>query len=274
MNAAQIYQLEIDLLLEGIFRRYGYDFQHYAASSLKRRVSSFLKTRHHASPGELLPSILQDTAVFWEFVSHLSVPFTELFRDPDSFRALREQVIPYLHTFPFLKVWIAGCATGEEAYSMAILLYEEGLLDRTQIYCTDVNPTVLATAKKGRYSSEKIQQALTNYEQSGGKNTWLDYFTIQGAIGTVCPKIKQALTFSKHNLTGDEVFGEMHLVLCRNVLIYFNPELQDHVLTLLTKSVSRRGYLCLGPKESFQSSSVSVCYDSCSPENSIFRLRA
>ncbi len=273
MNAERVQQLELELLLEGIFRRYGYDFQQYASASLGRRVSEFLKIRRCRSAGELIPVILQSPEVFWKFVTHLSVPHTELFRDPDSFKALRSQVIPYLQTFPFLNVWIAGCASGEEAYSMAILLHEEGLLERTRVYCTDVNPSVLAQAELGMYSLEHIQQAMSNYEQSGGTRSWLDYFLIKGARGKIRPDLKHALIFSKHNLIGDEIFGEMHLVLCRNVLIYFNQDLKHHVLALLTKSLVNQGFLCLGPREQLPSSSGSSPFDVLSAPQSIYRLR-
>ena len=200
-------------------------------------------------------------------------PFTDFFRDPHFFKTLREKIVPYLQTFPFLKVWIAGCATGEEAYSIAMLLFEENLLERTHIYCTDVNPSVLAKAEQGSYAFSKIQRGSANYAQAGGGQPWLDYFTVQGTTGMVCPEIKNALTFSKHNLIGDTVFGEMHLILCRNVLIYFTPDLQNQVLTLLTKSLPKRGCLCLSPNETLQGSSVATAYDGSSSQFGIYRLR-
>ena len=273
MKTKTVKQLEMKLLLEGISQWYGYDFQQYARGSLERRISEFLKQHHCASPSELIPSILHDSAIFWNFVSHLSVPFTQFFRDPDSFRVLREEIIPYFHTFPFLKVWIAGCASGEEAYSLAILLYEEGLLERTQIYGTDMNPAALAKAERAQYARHNIEESSKSYAQAGGKCNWFDYFTMNGSHGCIIPDIQRALTFSKHNLIGDKVFGEMHLVLCRNVLIYFTHELQEQVINLLTKSLAKRGVLCLGPKESFPSSSVSSRFESRSLPDSIYRLR-
>ncbi len=274
MNAAQVHELEVELLLDALSRRYGYHYQEYSGGSLGRRIGSFLQQQNCSSPTALLPSILHDQTLFWEFVSHISVPYTEFFRDPTFFLTLREQVIPHLRTFPFLNVWIAGCATGEEPYSLAVLLYEEGLLERTHIYCTDVNPSVLANTQAGAYRMEKIHGAAANYEQAGGKKKWLEYFTQDGTQGIIQSEFRKALTISKHNLNGDGVFGDMNLILCRNVLIYFNQELQHQVGSLFVKSLVRQGFLCIGQNEYLQSTSLWHRFEQPVPTINVFRLRS
>ena len=253
----EIENIEIDLFLEGVFRRYGYDFRNYAKASLHRRINLLLEEKDYKSPTKLLAELLYNQNIFADFLQKMSVTVTDMFRDHDFFLALRKHVIPKLSSFPRIKVWHAGCATGEEVYSTAILLYEAGLLERSTLYATDYNNHSLEIAKQGVYSAELIKTYTKNYNKSGGESSFSDYYLAKFGNAIMDAKLKKNIVFSHHNLVSDGIFGSMNLVICRNVLIYFNKELQDQVLEKLADSTDMRGYLCLGDKETIDYSSIS-----------------
>ena len=257
MNNSEIETLEIRLLLEAIYQRYGYDFRSYARAYVQRRIRVFLASSDCDHISELISRVLRDEELFASLAQSFSITVTEMFRDPFFFRALRDDVLPVLKTWPSFKVWHAGCATGEEVYSLAILLEEEGLYESATVYGTDFNETSLSTAKEGIYELDRARQFTRSYQEAGGKRSFSEYYHAKYNSAIVVPRLKERLTFANHNLTVDRVFGEMHLVVCRNVLIYFDKELQDRVLGLFADSLVIGGFLCLGAKEGLQFSAVS-----------------
>ncbi len=244
--------IEIKLLLEAIFLKYGYDFRNYGQAHVKRRVMHRKTISGLDSISQITQKVLYDEDFFNLLLLDLSINVTEMFRDPGFYKSLREKVIPNLKTYPFLKIWHAGCATGEEVYSMAILLKEEGLYNKVQLYATDFNQVVLKKAKEGIYPIDLIKDYTGNYQKSGGKNSFADYYSAKYDSVLIDPSLKQNIVFADHNLVLDGVFGEMHMVICRNVLIYFNRTLQDRVIKLFLDSLVRGGYLCLGSKETLR----------------------
>jgi chemotaxis protein methyltransferase CheR len=263
--------IEIELLLDAIFQRYGYDFRHYAKASLKRRIAQHMQRAGVSRITDLIPPMLHDKAFFDSFLKVMSVTVTDMFRDPAFFEALRREIIPVLKTYPYIKIWHAGCATGEEVYSLAILLKEEGLYERTQIYATDYNNHSLAIAKEGIYPMKRIQQYSDNYRSAGGRSVFSDYYHARYGAAKMLEVLKKNVTFANHNLVSDGVFGEMQLVICRNVLIYFDQHLQNRVLTLLHDSLSPRGFLCLGNKESLKFSAVETHFEDQVAEQKIYK---
>ncbi|MCG2750325.1 MAG: protein-glutamate O-methyltransferase CheR [Desulfobacteraceae bacterium] len=257
MKKLDIEQIEIDLLLEALYRRYGYDFRSYARASIERRVTQFMSNSGFTSVSEMIPTVLRDKEFFTKLARYFSIPVTEMFRDPFVYAAVRAQIVPVLKTWPYFKVWLAGCATGEEVYSLAIVLKEEGVYDRATIYATDFNEEILEKAREGIYEIGKMQEATRNYQQAGGKGSLSDHYHARYAAAAMDASLKERIVFSSHNLVSDSVFGEMHLVFCRNVLIYFNRELQNRALALFTESLVHGGYLCLGTKEDLQFTMVS-----------------
>lgn len=253
--------IEIALLIEAIRLKYGYDFRQYANASLYRRIQKCLEDSGLRNISDMVPRIVHDREFFKTFLNSLSVNVTEMFRDPTSFQVMREQLVPYLETFPFLKIWSVGVSTGEEVYSLAILLKEEGLYDKSLIYATDFNDTVLETARKGIYSAEDIKKSTRNYQESGGKTSFSKYYHADYNSVILKGSLKENIVFANHNIVTDSVFGEMNLILCRNVLIYFNKELQERAFSLFDASLGNRGFLCLGSKESLQFSSLAGSYD-------------
>ena len=249
-------KIEVELLLEAVFQRYGYDFRNYARSSITRRLRQHLPKAKVRTISDLIPKIIHEESAFQALALELSIPVTEMFRDPSFYRSLREHVIPFLKTFPFINVWHAGCATGEEVYSLAIVLQEEGLYERVQIYATDFNDEALHTAKARIYSLEKIKNYTANYQAAGGKKELSDYYQTQYEAVLLDARLQERITFANHNLVTDSVFAEMHLILCRNVLIYFNKTLQARVLSLFRDSLCHQGFLCLGLKETLRFSEV------------------
>ncbi len=237
-------------LLESIRFLYGYDFTEYAEASVKRRVDHFMKGRRIASMGALGKLLLKEESVFEQFIQEITVNVTEMFRDPSFYKSLRERVVMRLATYPFIKIWIAGSSTGEEIYSMAILLKEEGLLERSVIYATDINQKVLRTAKEGLYSMAAMKNYTTNYIKAGGRNSFSDYYSANYDAVLLDRSLKQNIVFSVHNLAVDGSFNEFQLIVCRNVLIYFNQRLQNKVINLFYDSLSPFGFLALGNKES------------------------
>ncbi|WP_035246984.1 CheR family methyltransferase [Desulfogranum mediterraneum] len=245
-------ELEITLLLEAMQSRYGYDFRGYARASLTRRIKKGLAETGLQRISELIPPILYDRDFFNKFVANLSVHVTEMFRDPLFFKALREEVIPYLKTFPFIKIWSAGISTGEEVYSLAIVLKEEGLYEKSRIYATDFSDTVLEKARKGIYPTDLIKKSTKNYQKSGGSTSFGNYYHADYESAIFDRALKKNIVFANHNMVTDSVFGEMHLILCRNVLIYFDANLQNHVFQLFFDSLRPNGFLCLGSKETLE----------------------
>ncbi len=263
---------EIESLLKGIHERYGYDFTHYSQASLKRRLNRVREHTKLFSYPELLERLYQDEQCFDLFLKHMSITVTEMFRDPAVYLSIREKIIPILKTFPFIKIWHAGCATGEEAYSMAILLHEEGFLDRARIYATDFNKQSLETGQAGIYSSKNMGTYAANYLAAGGKKNLSDYYSSSYDLVKFDDFLKEHITFSYHNLVTDGVFGEMNLICCRNVLIYFDKVLQDHVLSLFTESLRHGGFLCLGSKESLNFTKVKKMFEPVDTKYRIYRM--
>jgi chemotaxis protein methyltransferase CheR len=262
---------ELDHLLAAVFERYHYDFRHYAGASLKRRVTSALGHFGEDSLAALEARVMGDPTAFTQLLGFLTVQVSELFRDPSYYRALRERVFPVLATYPSLKVWVAGCATGEEAYSLAILLAEEGLLERTQIYATDIHPDSLRVAKTGIYRLDRFAGFSENYLKAGGRRSLSDYYTAEYSAAVLDHSIRKAILFADHSLATDSVFAEMQLISCRNVLIYFDRDLQSRVISLLYDSLCRRGFLGLGLKESLRFSSHANVFKELAPEVRLYQ---
>ena len=265
--------LELQLLLDAVKARYGYDFAHYARASMMRRIRKHMSAAKTDRISDLIPLFIHDEAAFAHFVKDMSVTVTEMFRDPDFFQTLRKSIIPLLKTFPFIKIWHAGCATGQEAYSMAVLLDEENLLDRCQIYATDFNENSLKIARSGIYPDAELPLYEDNYSKSGGYTSLENYCSRGYDSIKFNGRLSEHITFANHNLVSDGVFGEMNLVLCRNVLIYFNNELQDRVLKLLIDSLRSRGILCLGRRENIQFSEASGLLETVDRPQRIFRKK-
>ena len=267
----QLERIEIELLLEGIFRQYGFDFRAYAYSSIRRRIWKRITAEHLENVSALQERVLHDPRMMERLLLDLSVNVTAMFRDPGFYAAFREEVIPLLRTYPFIRIWHAGCSTGEEVYSMAILLQEEGLYDRSRLYATDINEVVLQQAKAGIFPLERMQEYTENYIRAGGKRSFSEYYTAKydGALFT--PALRQNVVFSQHNLVTDRSFSEFNVVLCRNVLIYFDKTLQKRVHGLFYESLVNFGILCLGSKESLKFSEYEGCYEQISKMEKIYR---
>lgn len=253
--------IELQLLLQAIYFKYGYDFRNYAKASIKRRIQHRMNKEELPNFSAMQHKLLYDLSFFNRLLLDLSINVTEMFRDPNFYLTLRKFVIPELKKLPFLKIWHAGCSSGEEVYSMAIILKEEGLYQHTQIYATDMNQVVLNQAKQGIYSLNKLQQYTANYQKAGGQESFSDYYSAYYDHVVMAQFLKENILFSDHNLATDGVFGEMNLIICRNVLIYFNRELQHRALGLFFESLTPQGYLCLGSKESIRFSEYSSAFE-------------
>jgi len=249
MTRKDISELEIWLLLEAIFLKYGHDFRQYSKAHIHRRIRNRMAMSGLEDVSQIQSKVLNDETFAYELLQDLSITVTEMFRDKDFYKSLRENVIPILKTYPFIKIWHAGCATGEEAYSMAIILQEEGLYDRATIYATDFNQHALNRAKEGIISNATIKQYTANYQLSGGKESFSDYYTSSYGNVIMNQSLKKNIVWANHNLVIDSVFAEVHLILCRNVLIYFDINLQNKVQKLFYESLINGGILCLGSKE-------------------------
>jgi chemotaxis protein methyltransferase CheR len=248
----RVEDLEIRLLLEALFQRYHYDFRNYARASIKRRLVQAREQMGFASISALQDSLLHEPTTLNRLLGYLTVQVSEMFRDPGYFRALREKVVPHLRTYPSLKVWVAGCSHGEELYSLAILFREEGLEERTIFYATDINPAALQAAQAGVYPLDQVKKFTANHQKSGGKSSLSDYYTADYGRALFDKSLRSRVVFSDHSLVTDAAFGEMHLISCRNVLIYFDRGLQDRVIGLFRDSLARKGFLGLGSKESLR----------------------
>jgi chemotaxis protein methyltransferase CheR len=263
--------IELKLLIEAIYLRYSYDFRDYSSASLKRRVLLALKQMQCENISQLQRRILYDPQAFMELLQFLTIPVSEMFRDPSYYLALREQVIPVLRTYPSLKIWIAGCSTGEEVYSMAILLKEEGLLDRTILYATDINPRSLERARQGIFNIDNMRQYTSNYQGAGGKHSLSDYYTAAYDSAIMDKSLKENITFADHSLATDSVFAETQLISCRNVLIYFNKPLQNRAFGLFYDSLCHRGFLGLGSKETVEFSGYAEQFEAFDKPERVFR---
>jgi chemotaxis protein methyltransferase CheR len=266
-----VHDIEVRLLVEAIYLRWGHDFREYALASLKRRVLQACQRMNAASISALQERVLHDDAAFSELLQYLTVPVSEMFRDPAYFLALRRHVVPVLRTYPSLKVWVAGCSTGEEPYSLAILLHEEALLARTILYATDINTASLQKARQGIFPLDSMQAFTRNYQRAGGQRSFSDYYTAAYGGALFDKRLRESITFADHSLATDAVFSETHLVSCRNVLIYFNRSLQDRALGLFHESLAHRGFLGLGSKETLEFSSYASRFEVVSRPDRIYR---
>ena len=269
----QVEDIEIRLLLEAIYQLYGYDFRSYSPASMRRRIMHRLTMSGFSTVLEMTDRVLRDRQFFVTLLNDLTVNVTEMFRDPEFYKAFREEVVPVLKTFPFIKIWHAGCSTGEEIYSMAILLEEEGLYERAMLYATDIYKNVLAAAKKGIYPIHAFKQYTDNYRRAGGRQSLSDYATARYDSVIMEQRLKRNIVFADHDLATDQVFGEMHVILCRNVLIYFDRPLQQRVFKLFGESLDMGGFLCLGTKESLRFSGNEESFDVVNRSLRIFRKR-
>ena len=265
---------QLQSLMDAIYQRYSYDFRDYSAPSQRRRLNHALDRLHCASLDELRQRVLKDAGAFGQLLQMLTVPVTQMFRDPEFFLALREQVVPVLKTYPSPKIWVAGCCTGEEALSLAIILHEEGMLERSLIYATDINPLVLDKARLGVYPLPHMEQYGANYTAAGGLGSLEEYYTVEHATARFDARLLDRINFADHSLATDSVFAETQLVCCRNVLIYFNKTLQDRALGLFHESLCHRGFLGLGSKESTNFSAFASEFEQQPGPEKLYRKRS
>jgi chemotaxis protein methyltransferase CheR len=267
----RVEEIEFELLLEGIFRQWGFDFRNYAPSSLRRRVLNFMRSEHIGSISALQDRVLHDQEWLSRFLYSLSVNVSAVFRDPAFYRSFRNEVVPLLRTYPFVRIWLAGVSMGEEVYSLAILLQEEGLYDRCRIYATDINDVVLKKAKEGIYPLDLMQSYTSNYIKAGGNHEFSNYYTAAYDRAIFKSSLRENVVFAQHNLAGDASFNEFHVILCRNVMIYFNNQLQADVHHLLYESLVMFGILGLGAKETLKFSPHEHAYEEIDKTAKLYR---
>lgn len=267
-------EIELDLLLDGILRRYGLDFRGYARTSLRRRVWNMVHALKLETLSALQGKVLHDSQMMDVLLQHLSVNTTTMFRDPSFFQAFRDQVVPHLFSAPFVRIWHAGCSTGEEVYSLAILLQEAGLYERSRIYATDMNVAVVERAKSGIFPLEHMREYTSNYQRAGGTSSFSDYYTANYDHAIFKTALRKNIVFAQHNLVSDGTFNEFNVILCRNVLIYFGNQLQEHVHRLLHQSLRRFGVLALGRGETLRHTVLEREYDEVDVQERIYRRRA
>lgn len=264
-------KVEVELLLEAVFRQYGFDFRAYAYSSLRRRLWKRINESGLKTVSGLQERVLHDPAMMEQLLLDLSINVTAMYRDPHFYVTFREKVIPLLRTYPFIRIWHAGCSTGEEVYSMAIMLQEEGLYDRARIYATDINEVVLQRAKAGIFPLDRMKEYTDNYMKAGGKEAFSKYYTAKYDNAIFNPGLTKNVVFSQHNLVTDRSFSEFNVILCRNVLIYFDKTLQSRVHALFYDSLAMFGVLVLGSKESLKFSAHELCYEQIETPEKIYR---
>ena len=262
---------EIQSLLEAIYQKYGYDFRHYSKASIRRRILQRFTRSNLPDLAALQSKLLHDKNFFHTLLMDFSINVTEMFRDPAFYLALRQEIIPILKTYPIVRIWIAGCSSGEEIYSMVILLEEEGLLYKSLIYATDFNEDILQKARQAIFPAERMKVYTRNYQLAGGKDSFSRYYNVKNDVAYMEKDLKKNIIFATHNLATDGVFGEMHLIMCRNVLIYFDKELQDRVIGLFHDSLIRKGILCLGEKESLRFTQYNRKFDELIAQEKIFQ---
>jgi chemotaxis protein methyltransferase CheR len=263
--------LELQLLLEGVYRQYGFDFREYAPASLKRRVWRRVQAEHAGTIAGLLERVLHDPDVMERLLLDLSINVTSMFRDPTFYKAFREKVVPFLKTYPFTRIWIAGCSTGEEVYSLAILLHEEAVYDRTRIYATDINEAVLARAREGVFPLDKMQEYTGNYIRAGGKRSFSEYYLAKYEGALFDRTLTNNVVWAPHNLVQDRSFNTFNVILCRNVMIYFDGALQTRVHQLFYDSLERLGILALGHKESIRFTGIENAYEELDAYERLYR---
>jgi chemotaxis protein methyltransferase CheR len=264
-------RIEIQLLLEAIYQHYGFDFRGYALGSLKRRLWRRAYGEKLETLSALQDRVLHDPAVMERLLLDLSINVTAMFRDPTFFRAFREKVVPTLRTYPFLRIWNAGCSTGEETYSLAIMLKEEGLYDRTRIYATDINDRVLDQARAGAFPLEKMREYTENYLRAGGTEEFSSYYSVAGETATFTDELCEQVVFAQHNLVSDAPFNEFNVIVCRNVMIYFGKTLQDRVHELFYESLETLGILAMGHKESIRFTRYEERYEALDAQQKLYR---
>ena len=264
-------KIEIELLLEGVYRHYGFDFRSYAYSSIRRRLWKRIDAEGLPTVSALGARVLHEPEMMDKLLMDLSINVTAMYRDPTFYLAFREHVVPLLRTYPFFRIWHAGCSTGEEVYSMAILLEEEGLYDRARIYATDINEVVIHRAKDGIFPLDRMQEYTENYIRAGGKRSFSEYYTAKYDGALFKPSLLRNVVFSQHNLVTDRSFSEFNVILCRNVLIYFDKSLQQRVHGLFYESLAMFGVLALGNKETLKFSACEDSYESLSDREKIYR---
>ena len=265
--------LEASLLLEAIHRHYGFDFRQYAPASMRRRLQKRMVAEGLGTLSQLQSLVLHDEAAMERLLLDLSINVTAMFRDPSFYAAFREQVVPLLRTYPYFRVWHAGCSSGEEVYSMAILLHEEGLLDRARIYATDMNEAVLERARSGIFPVEHMREHTHNYVRAGGTAAFSDYYLAKYDGVLFHRWLRDNIVFARHNLVQDGPFNEFHVIICRNVMIYFDQELQNRVHDLFHESLVRRGVLALGARESIRFTNRQDDYDTLDATWKLYRRR-
>jgi len=271
--SSHVDDIEIQLLLDAIYQRYHYDFRDYALASLKRRLTQARAAFQCESYTQLQDLVLHDSQALPKLLAYLTVQVSELFRDPVYFRTLREQVLPYLRTYPSLKVWVPGCSSGEELYSLAILFREEGLEQRTMFYATDINPEALRRAEAGIYQLDRIALFTANHQKSGGKSSLSDYYTASYGAAVMDKTLRNRVVFSDHSLVTDSVFAEVQLISCRNVLIYFGTDLQSRTIKLFLDALSWNGFLGLGAKETLRFSPYADQFQELSHQARIYQKK-
>ncbi len=271
LEKVDFFEQQVENLLTDIHQHYGYDFRGYARASIYRRIKRFLANKNLANIEQLAVAIFEDNYFFESFLQEITVNVTEMFRDASFYLSLRANVLPILSTYPHIKIWDAGCSTGEELFSLAIILEEEGLLHKSKIYATDINQKVLRQAKEGIYAASNIPGYTAGYYAAGGKREFSAYYhSNYGSLKFNASLIKNVVLYP-HNLATDSSFNEFHLIICRNVLIYFNRELQERVLNLFDESLISLGYLGLGKKESLYTSSINKNYNFVDKDNRLYR---
>ena len=271
MPLNQVFDIELKLLLDGVFQRYQHDFRNYSIASMRRRIQHAMEGFECRTVSQLQDKVLHDPTVFAQMHQYFTVQVSEMFRDPAYFLALRRHVVPVLRTYASVKIWVAGCSSGEEVWSLAILLREEGLLDRVLIYATDINPVALQLAESGIYNIDRVAQFSRNYRAGGGTASLADYYTTSSHDAKFDRSLCEHVVFADHSLATDSVFSEVHLVSCRNVLIYFNRALQDRAVSLFDGSLVHRGFLGLGAKESLRFTSLAERYTEISATDRLYQ---
>ncbi|HTV25585.1 MAG TPA: protein-glutamate O-methyltransferase CheR [Polyangiaceae bacterium] len=271
VDAAPVH--ELTGLLDTILEHYHYDFRHYALASMRRRVAAALQSLNIEDVASLRAQVAGDAQLFARLLDFMTVPVSDMFRDPEYYRELRVHVVPVLRTYPSLKIWVAGCSTGEEVYSLAIVLQEEELLERTMIYATDINPRSLARAEAGIYPLDRVRRFTENHQAAGAKSSLSTYYSATHGAALFDRKLKKRVVFSDHSLATDSVFAEVQLISCRNVLIYFDKQLQERALSLFGEALCRRGFLGLGARETLRFSGVAAEYTELAASARIYQRR-
>jgi chemotaxis protein methyltransferase CheR len=262
---------ELTDVLDIVSTTYGFDFKDYARASIQRRVQRFMDDVGYKNSYDLKFGLVNNQQVFDQFLKRITVNVTEMFRDPGFYKTIKEKVLPVLESYPLIKIWHAGCSSGEEVFSIAILLQEAGLLNRTKIYATDINPGNLEKAKKGIMPLDAMKEYVSNYTKAGGESDFASYYTARYNNAIIARELRERVVFSQHNLVTDRVFNEFQLICCRNVMIYFNRDLQNRVIRLFYDSLSTFGYLGLGLKESLLFTDIKDKFEAVSSQQKIFR---